>query len=195
MTIASGVLFIFKTYRLDANLKRILYFDYKGYNAKKMSPEEYFLDSSRSKENEGKNSVEPQPKDVGIYNIDNNVLHFKQNKAIITTDREESNLDKNTVDNKHMSKQAQLVTLLDYEELEPAEALIYDKRKIFAYLKDKLILEHPILAMILKKSLKEPLFLLLLQFEIVISMQFAINAMLYTDAYIDNRQNDDNSVK
>jgi hypothetical protein len=81
-----------------------------------------------------------------------------------------------------------MITIPDYEELPPDKILKLDKRTTLTYLKDLMILDHAILSLVFRKSLKDPLFIRVLQTVFSLSMQFAINAMLYTDNVIDERQ-------
>jgi hypothetical protein len=69
---------------------------------------------------------------------------------------------------------------------------MFDNRSTIHHLRDSLIIEHSFVSILLKKSLKDPLFIRVLKLEFGLSMQFAINAMLYTDDYIDKRQKSEN---
>jgi hypothetical protein len=79
-------------------------------------------------------------------------------------------------------------TILDYAGLTLTELLIYDKRSSYNYFIDCLTIEHSIMGLIYKTSLKDPTFLRLLKLIFSINLQLGFNALLFTDYYIDRRQ-------
>jgi hypothetical protein len=132
-----------------------------------------------------------------LEKANHNMLQLRENKDPIITDREIINISHNynaptTKEIMHIDgvslPSKKVITIPDYEELSPIELLKYDKRTTLHYLKDLMILDHPLLSLVFRKSLKDPMFMRILQMVFSFSMQFAINAMLYTDDVIDERQ-------
>jgi hypothetical protein len=80
-----------------------------------------------------------------------------------------------------------IITIADYESLEPIDLLKFDKRTSFEFLKDLLVLDHALLTFLFKRSFKDPFFLRLIKLTFSLSLQFGINAMLFTDQYIESR--------
>jgi hypothetical protein len=87
------------------------------------------------------------------------------------------------------------ITLLDYLSLNPVDLLKYDKRTSVGYLKDFLFVHHSLMNIIFYRSIKNPIFIRLIQFVFGLSTHFAVNALLFTDKYIDGRLADPNSVR
>jgi hypothetical protein len=85
------------------------------------------------------------------------------------------------------NKRSRVITINDYFALAPIDSLIYDKRTTLQYIKDNMILQHPIVSLIFKRSFIDPLFLRILQQTFGLTLKFGINAMLYTDGYLDAR--------
>jgi hypothetical protein len=140
---------------------------------------------------------------VGNLNIEGKegeVLNLKENVQAITSERNNININ-NSAHNTHNNQPEvaqpvfkRPITISDYEELDPKELLEFDQRTTLTYLKDLMILEHTILSLFFFKSLKFPLFMRVLKVVFNISMQFAVNAMLYTDDVIDARQTNKENV-
>jgi hypothetical protein len=84
-----------------------------------------------------------------------------------------------------------VITIPDYDSLAPIDCLTYDKRTNMRYIKDLMVLQHPIISLIFKKSFLDPLFLRILQLIFALTLQVGINAMLYTDGYLDARKDSD----
>jgi hypothetical protein len=117
-------------------------------------------------------------------------VNFNMNNYIVNSKLGEGN-PKNDLG--LFSKHTGLITKKDLEELED-ENLFYDNRTFTTMLKDLLISNHDIIALIFKRSLIDPGYLRLLKFIFECSLQYAINAMLFTDGYIDIRQTKKNQV-
>jgi hypothetical protein len=196
----SGLLYVYRFRGIEKSLNKLIYYDYRGYNCDIVKkPEYYFLKpqgtpaeppitiENRSITHNSNKTSSPE-KEQGV------ILQLRENKDPITTERENINI--NNVDNEDarvtksdiIAVTKELITIPDYEELSPNELLKLDKRSTLTYLKDLMILDHTILSLVFRKSLKEPLFIRVLQMVFSFSMQFAINAMLYTDDVIDQRQ-------
>lgn len=79
------------------------------------------------------------------------------------------------------------LTIKDYQNLAMNEILKYDKRGFFKYIWDYLTDQHVIISLFFKKSLIEPIYIRTVFFCFALSMEFAINAILFSDAYIDKR--------
>jgi hypothetical protein len=96
--------------------------------------------------------------------------------------------------NNKAKKEEKIVTLLDYEALKPLELLQYDKRTTLTFFKDVIVTEHSLFALLFKRSLSDPTFIRLPQLVFTLSMQFCLNAMLITDATIDQNANQPSQV-
>jgi hypothetical protein len=143
---------------------------------------------------------EVEDKTVAVNKLDkaNNV----DNMEIVDNVDSANNADKhiNTVENGNTQNivvtdkknvdeaPAKVLTIQDYEELTPLQGLTFDRRTAFQYLKDLMIIEHPVASIIFKRSFIDPPFLQILKETFKLSLQFGINAMLYTDGYIDQSQ-------
>jgi hypothetical protein len=159
-----------------------------------MTPEGDNANVMKLKENDGINIVSTDRNELNVNNYLSNTIVKTDQYTYDEGKQVEKDIDINDLKDVKKPHSLRLATLLDYAELDPSDSLIYDKRNTKMFLKDKLILDHPILSLIWNKSIKEPLFLRILQLEFSFSLQFAINAMLYTDGYIDMRQEDSDSV-
>jgi hypothetical protein len=87
------------------------------------------------------------------------------------------------------------ITMQDYHSLTLKESIKFDKRTFKAYLADNIIENHKIINLIFKKSLLHPLFIRINELIFDLSLTFAINALLFSDNYIDARANDPHKVK
>jgi hypothetical protein len=190
----AGVLYLYKTRKLNKLLPTIIYFDCQVYE-KKDNPNTYFLEKPSSEDNDKIDDEKPETLNENTIRDEGNVLQLKENKAI-TTDREDIHINNVEINESHKKNSntnmanisvVRTITLQDYEELTPVKQLLYDKRKIFTFLKDQLALDHPLFSLIFKRSLMDPLFLRVYQLVFSLSMQFAANAMFYSDSYIDKR--------
>lgn len=105
-----------------------------------------------------------------------------------------SNLNKTKVSSKKTMDMNELklgayksLTMKDYEEMTFDQLIIYDKRSFFKYYFDTILEEHCILEIIFKRSLVYPkLFRTSLLF-FSFSLDFALNAIFYSDSYISAR--------
>jgi hypothetical protein len=206
--IFANVLYYFRARGIKQSLSKILYYDYKGYMGE--NPEVYFSTAKATAVHPQftvENKTEEIPTDRPM--VDNNILQLKENK-------DDTNITKNVGDNVLMTtnfdqpkdkhdgtiihvaepnaKLDNMMSIPDYEELSPKELLKYDNRTTKAYLIDMLIVEHSILSLVFRKSLKDPLFLRVLMLVFSLSMQFAFNALVYTDDVIDQRLLDKQNV-
>jgi hypothetical protein len=199
------VLFYFRTRGIKQNLSKILYYDYNGYSGE--NPDVYFSTASfKVKPIDQPLTIETRTANEGISTerqmVDDNILQLKENRddsntkhdVVINTDFN-PNLTDGVVHNiKCDGKLGDMVSIPDYEELHPKELLKYDSRTTMAYLRDMLIVEHSVLSLVFRKSLKDPLFIRVWMLVFYHSMQFAFNALVYTDAVIDQRQVDQKDV-
>jgi hypothetical protein len=200
----SALLYAYRSQGIEKSLLKIIYYDYRGYDRDIIKrPQNYFLGAQDIPTEqpvviESKNVAHGVEKAASFEKHQNNVLQLKENKDFITTERENILTNNSVTQNAATAAKENinnltpvskgLITIPDYEELLPKELLKFDKRTTLAYLKDLMILDHTILSLVFRKSLKDPLFIRVLQVVFAFSMQFAINAMLYTDGVIDERQ-------
>jgi hypothetical protein len=197
----SFILYFYKGYRIDKHIAKIIYFDYQAFSYETISPEEYFKDRSEAVVNDNKNLEldDDEQQEKG----NENKLQLRENK-IVTTERENLQVDSHDIEitrtvtnvstRGKTNEVKNIITMLDYDCLLPNDSLKYDNRKNISYLKDILIIEHPLLSLIYKHSLLDPMFMRLLQLEFSLCMQVGINALLYSDAYIDQLHEAENSV-
>jgi len=78
--------------------------------------------------------------------------------------------------------------------LKPADQLKYDNRNFIEYMRDSLLDDHPLFS-IFKKSLKNPIEIRVLFFFTSLNLNFATNALLFSDEYIDQRANADKILR
>jgi hypothetical protein len=202
LTSLTGILYVFKTRKINKYLPIIIYFDCKGFEEKD-NPDKYFLEKPSSQDNGNIDVDQPERKNESLTIEERNILQLYENKATVT-DREDilinnkvelnSSHKKNTNNDMTNITVERTITLQDYEELTPAKQLTYDKRKNLSFLKDQLAIDHPLFSLLFKRSLIDPLFLRVYQLVFSLSMQFAANAMFYTDSYIDKRLNNQAQV-
>src|SRR5690606_23274877 len=81
------------------------------------------------------------------------------------------------------------ITIKDYENLSAKETILYDKRPFFKYIKDELIRSHKLVGIMFKRSLLTPHYITISKLVFELSLQFALNAILFSDYYIDERVN------
>lgn len=79
------------------------------------------------------------------------------------------------------------ITAKDYEELNPYEAIIYDRRSFLTLFFDRLIEENILMNLFFCDSLMQPLWIRLGFFYFNLSLTFAFNAFFFSDDYIDAR--------
>jgi hypothetical protein len=80
---------------------------------------------------------------------------------------------------------------LDYAYLNSSKLIKYDNRNFKQYYIDYLINHHTVINLFCKKSLKEPIHLRIILFVTFFNLNFASNAFLFSDDYIDKRANAD----
>jgi len=93
---------------------------------------------------------------------------------------------KNNNNEKYIFK-LNFITFKDYEELDPYEAIEFDKRPFYKLFFSMLKQENMILNLLFVDSIFEPLWLRLFLFYIGLSITFTLNAFFYDDDYIDAR--------
>jgi hypothetical protein len=91
-------------------------------------------------------------------------------------------------------RETRVISVEDYEELDHDLAIELDQRSALKYLWDMLVLEHSFISLIFKRSIIDPAFLRVVKLVFALSMQFAINAMFFTDQMISNRIGNQSSV-
>jgi hypothetical protein len=189
-TIAVAILYLYKNRKLEKFLKKILYHDFRGFDPNLDTPDNYFLNAKAEHlvklETSGECRVDNNHENIlqlreNIYS-ERNELHLESLESK-TTNKEQTNVKSNSK-----------ISIPDYETLTPMDLLIYDKRSNWKYLEDILILEHPILSIIIKRSLTDPLFLRIFKFLFSLIILFGMNALTYTDSYIDMAQSNVDKV-
>jgi hypothetical protein len=86
------------------------------------------------------------------------------------------------------------ITIPDYHSLTLAESIKYDKRTFKTYLIDNIIEEHRLLSLIFKRSLFYPVFIRMNELIFELSLSFSMNALLFSDQYVDARASSPNKV-
>jgi hypothetical protein len=166
-----------------------MHFDYSGYNPKKNTAEKYFLNEPSRMDN-----IQPTGPTDSKANKQDNILQLNENintervqlPQVSVTDREEI---------KPPVKIAQrTISLADYEALNPEELLQFDRRSNSQYFQDLLILEHSLVSLILKRSLRDPLFLRLFKCIFFLSIVLAASAVSISDTFINMNQSDPDNV-
>jgi hypothetical protein len=84
-------------------------------------------------------------------------------------------------------------TLRDYECLSPYDAVLCDRRTFKQLFWSILIEEHVVLSLF-QKTIMEPLWIRIVYFFFNLTLIFAINALFFTDDYIDKRANNPEAV-
>jgi hypothetical protein len=86
------------------------------------------------------------------------------------------------------------ITIEDYHSLTLSESIKYDKRTFMTYLFDNIIEEHRLLSLIFKRSLFDPVFIRINELIFELSLSFSMNALLFSDQYVDARASSPNKV-
>jgi hypothetical protein len=176
-----------------------------------MNHEDYFKTAPSSKVHTAEPpmaSVENRTDIGGItterQKVNNDILQLNENKTdndhttndVVMTNTCSGNTDGSKTQRVEISTQlsGNTVSIPDYEELTPKQLLKHDTRTTWAYLKDLIIVEHQVVSLVFRKSIKEPLFIRAWMLVFSLSMQFAFNALMYTDDVIDKRQADKKDV-
>jgi hypothetical protein len=118
--------------------------------------------------------------------INNNVVDKKIENTVGDTNTEEHDTPK-PPESKSKVTFYNEITMRDYEALSIEEMFIYDNRSFKKYLKESLIRNNMILAIILKHSILDPIYIRISKFIFSISLIFGINAMLFNEDYIEQR--------
>ena len=93
---------------------------------------------------------------------------------------------KNDTNDKLMFK-LKFITPKDYDELNPYESMIYDKRSFFVMFFDKLKEDNILFNLLFHYSILEPLWIRLVLFYFNLSLMFALSALFFSDDFIDAR--------
>jgi hypothetical protein len=199
--VLASLLFMFRTQVIKKNIPKILFYDYQAYDG---DPDQYFSmpgsevinpDKSIQIEHEGvtenvtTTERRLQLKDNDEHGVevanarrDTVLVHNYLNRVDFTGS------NKDIIEGGLNTKNHSMISIPDYDALSPRDLIQYDKRTPMAYFKDILIVDHTILSLIFRKSLKDPLFIRVVMLVFNLSMQFALNAMVYTDDVIDQKQ-------
>ena len=79
------------------------------------------------------------------------------------------------------------ITLRDYDELNPYEAIKYDKRSFSVLLFDHLLNDNVLFNLLFYNSVLEPLWIRIIMFYFNLSLMFAASAFFFSDNFIDAR--------
>jgi hypothetical protein len=200
IVLLSGLLFVYRSRGIEKDLLKIIYFDFRGYDREIFKKPENYFRKGAGHVVAIENQIITDNITISPENDHGDVLKLRENREPMTTDRENIHINNPTDNNVQFTKRDEdqgnspsvsnkgTNTIPDYNELSPIEQLKHDKRSTLTYLKDLMICEHTLLSLVFIKSLKDPLFIRVLQMVFSFSMQFCINAMLYTDNVIDDRQ-------
>jgi hypothetical protein len=163
-----------------------------------MVASDYFSDDNLEETEKNEQHVNRETsRELKVIENNKDVLQLKENDVLssqieinnfIVPENSSDNADI-ILDNKNKNKQVnnitKIITLEDYEALNYIDSLKHDKRSNLNFFKDKLFVEHSLFSLIFKKSLKDPIYLRMLMTVFTLSLQFASNAILITDNFID----------
>jgi hypothetical protein len=161
-----------------------------------MMASDYFADDNLKETEKGEQQVNQETsRELKVVENNKDVLALKDNEVpssqvevnnYIVPENSPDNHDI-IVDNKNQQEKniTKIITLEDYEALDYIDSIKHDKRSNLKFFKDKLFVEHSLFSLIFKKSLKDPVYLRMLQTVFTLSLQFASNAILITDNFID----------
>ena len=93
---------------------------------------------------------------------------------------------KNEHNNKLVFK-VKFICLKDYDELNPYDAIIYDKRSFIDLFLDILKQENVLFNLFFYDSILNPLWIRFIFFYFNLSLNFALSAFFFSDDYIDSR--------
>jgi hypothetical protein len=79
------------------------------------------------------------------------------------------------------------ITLKDYDELNPYEAIKYDKRSFLILFFNNLTNENVMFNLLFYNSVLEPLWIRIIMFYFNLSLMFAASAFFFSDDFIDAR--------
>jgi hypothetical protein len=212
LIIAAGF-FIFNQNDIGKYLAKILYYDSKTFQYRKIHPSEYFLEptnivnTANNVEDNNNNTFRETSRELKPNVVNNNeVLQLKENIGEAVYNKEDSvkmnnnfiAVNKNAV-NPESPIPSTLITkgiisIADYNVLTTEDSMIYDKRSHFTFLKDSLSTTHSLFSLILKRSLKDPASSRIISFIFSTSLVFMTNAFFMSDSYIEDRINNNNRV-
>lgn len=103
-------------------------------------------------------------------------------------DKEKKKLKKYKNDtNEKLVFKLKFITLKDYDELNPYEAIKYDKRSFLTLFWDHLKNENALFNLLFYNSVVDPLWIRIIFFYFSLSLLFASSAFFFSDDYIDAR--------
>jgi hypothetical protein len=161
-----------------------------------MKASDYFSDDDLKETEKDEQQVNQETsRELKVVENNKDVLQLKDNEVpssevevnnyIVpenSPDKADIILDNKNKQEKNITK---IITLEDYEALNYIDSLKHDKRSNLNFFKDKLFVEHSLFSLIFKKSLKDPIYLRMSKTVFTLSLQFASNAILITDNFID----------
>lgn len=140
--------------------------------------------------NKVKNSVDIDIKNYIMFKNNLNISDLSVNRTHLSSDQivDEFMVMRNRPHRKIWAMDPNhIVTLKDYEELSPQQALIYDRRSFLALYIDLLLDDHILLCVFFKKSLIDPIWVRIIFLVFNLSIIFAMNALFFTDDLIEAR--------
>jgi hypothetical protein len=99
-----------------------------------------------------------------------------------------------TVTETQNNKNTHQITMRDYESLTLNERLTYDNRTLFTYLKDIIVRYNLVISLFYKDSIVDPSYIRVAKLFFLANLIFTTNSILFTEAYIELRANNDNRV-
>jgi hypothetical protein len=114
--------------------------------------------------------------------VNNNVI-INNNNFLNNTTNSVNHVEVADIKISDESKNA--ITVTDYDKLSPEEAIKYDRRTFKKYFTDETIKHHTIIGLVIKDSIKDPIYIRLFKFFVLCHMIYGFNAITYTDDYID----------
>ena len=120
--------------------------------------------------------------------FDKNIISYFSIKIIVIdeTNKKRINQYKNNTNEKLIFRM-KFITLKDYDELNPYEAIKYDKRSFFILFWDHLINENALFNLLFYRSIVDPLWIRSIIFYLDLSLIFASSAFFFSDNFIDAR--------
>ncbi len=93
---------------------------------------------------------------------------------------------KNNTNSKYIFK-LKFITDKDYDELNPIDAITYDRRGLLAIFWNFLKKDNILFNIFFKYSLMEPLWIKLILFYLELTLMLSLSAFFFSDDYIDSR--------
>lgn len=118
-------------------------------------------------------------------NSSSNIINKNESDHIIVKDIIDNNI--NIIEDDDVLKLPNAKTLKDLDELPIEIAVKIDKRSFWKFIWDDLKMSHPYLNLIFIKSIINPFIIRFLAIMFGISLECALNAMFFTDDYIDKQ--------